>query len=640
MRMMKLAFLNFKSSFKSYLSLEISLAFTVLVFLNFQNIVYSDALSILGEHNKNYVDILIQVVSLVLGCFMFFFVWYSTNVFLTKRKREIGIYVFMGLSNQKIAKLYFIETTLIGLSSLFLGIFFGILTTGLFQMILLALSGIAVDIRFQFSLQPVFITAGVYLTVYLLFVLKGYLNIVRSSVLNMISGIRQNEYVRQKLAVLLMKTVLGIGVLGLGFFMAVKEGGQEVLGNVLAAVALVIAGVYLLFGGFIPLTFQGLAKNKSFLYRGQRCLWINNVIFRMKKNYRTYAMVCVLVLCSVTALATGFAMKQRYDNIQHFENTYTFQLVSNQPDLDGKAKALIEEKSEIAYSTKIKILAVDETAVDKTVGNMHSIYQQNAILNYTELKNLAEDVHLKFDLEEPADDEVIELSQLYLLSLITNRSQVKIDINGKTYRQMDEVSVPYLGYLQENAKFYVVNDEEYAKLKPFGEELYTYHYRIKDLNAFDEVKAALDTMVSSTEENYTGRAAVDPQRSDMDWIKILHSLCIFMFMVFILASGSIMFMKLYNDAFEEKGRYLIMKKMGVDEKALGKSIARELGTAYAVPFVVMAAASWFSVHALEKMMYTSLRSIHLASVLVVLVIFAICYRLSVAVYKRNVLTKC
>lgn len=57
--MTKLAFLNFKNSFKSYLSLIVSLAFTVLVFLNFQNILYSDAFEVLGAENKRNVDILI-----------------------------------------------------------------------------------------------------------------------------------------------------------------------------------------------------------------------------------------------------------------------------------------------------------------------------------------------------------------------------------------------------------------------------------------------------------------------------------------------------------------------------------------------------------------------------------------------------
>ena len=60
MRMMDLAFLNFKNGFKNYLSLVISLAFTILVLFNFQNIIYSGAFEVLGTRNKEYIDIIIQ----------------------------------------------------------------------------------------------------------------------------------------------------------------------------------------------------------------------------------------------------------------------------------------------------------------------------------------------------------------------------------------------------------------------------------------------------------------------------------------------------------------------------------------------------------------------------------------------------
>ena len=84
MGMTRLAFLNFKSGFKNYLSLVLSLAFTVLVFLNFQNMLGSDAYKVLGTRNKEYIEILVGTASFVLGCFMVFFIWYSTNVFLTR----------------------------------------------------------------------------------------------------------------------------------------------------------------------------------------------------------------------------------------------------------------------------------------------------------------------------------------------------------------------------------------------------------------------------------------------------------------------------------------------------------------------------------------------------------------------------
>lgn len=413
MRMTKLAFLNFKSSAKSFLSLILSLAFTIMIFLNFINITYSNALVKLGEHNQEYADIIIRVLCFVLGVFSFFYIWYATNVFLTKRKKEIGIYIFMGLSNEKIGRMYMIESALIGFTALVLGLLFGTLTTGLFQMILSVVSDIAVDVAFQVTLKSIIITSIVYGVIYSVFVWKGYFNIVKSSVLGMISAARQNEYVRQNSILLFLKAVLGCGVLGTGFYMAVRDAKMEMMANALAAVILVTAGVYLIFGGLLPFIFQQLAKNKNFLYQKQRNLWINQVIFRMKKNYRTYAMVSVLALSAVTALAAGFAIKNRYDNMIQFENFYTFQFLTNLENFGKQAETIISENSSISCQTKVSVVMLE--AEDGDSGWGHKAY---LMVPYSELKELAVAAGLEFAFEEPAENEVIELGNLPLMSFI------------------------------------------------------------------------------------------------------------------------------------------------------------------------------------------------------------------------------
>jgi len=628
--MMELALLNVKNSFKNYLSLVLSLAFTILVLFNFQNVIDSGSFEVLGTRNREYVEMIIQVISFVLGCFMFFFIWYSTNVFLTRRKREIGIYVFMGLSNERIGKLYFLEAALIGLSALVLGLTFGVLGAGLFQMILLAVSELSVEVQFRSGFRPILITTGVYLSIYLIFVVKGYLSITKSSVLNMISAVKQNEYVRQKKAVLVVKTVLGVGILCTGYYLAVKKSHSGAMKNAFAAVVLVTTGVYLLFGGLLPLLFQVLSSNKRFLYQKQRVLWINNVIFRMKKNYRTYAMVCILMLCSVTALATGFAMRERYNNIIQFENTYTFQILSSHKDLDKKAREAIETNNEIVFSSRISIVSLPSSQINS--GRYNSQY---AILSFSELKRLAQETGLEFEVEKLAEDEVIAVSHLPLMSLITEQTGIKVEISGKTYTQTKDIHTPYLGYLQEAVSFYVVSDSEYERLLPMGKAVYAYNYRIGNPKLFSQTKDILDQMIAGLGEKGIGRVAIDPENHELDWVKVMYSICIFMFLVFILASGSILFMKLYNDAFEEKGRCLVIMNMGFDRGILKRSIKAELGMAYGIPFAVMGISSCFSVGALAKMMYTDLTMINAASVAVVFLILVLWYLLSVRAYERN-----
>lgn len=631
MSIVRMAFRNFRANLRNYFSLIFSLAFTVLILLNFLNLIFTDAFVSMQEQNRGHVNMVVSAVSFVLCCFMFFFIWYSTNVFLTKRKKEIGIYVFMGLTNRRIGRLYMVETLMTGFAALMIGMIFGAATTNLFQMILGAVSEIDVRLSFRFAAEPLILTTGIFCGMYLLFAVKGYANIVRSSVLEMISASRQNEHVRIKPLILAVKTILGTAVLSAGYYAAVREGGMEVIQNLLLAVILVVAGIYLVFGGFIPLLFGVLADCKPFLYRKERALWINNVTFRMKKNYRTYAMTCVLMLCAVSALTTGFAMKAQYENMVTYSNTYTFQLLGNEPGLLQEGAALIGQDNEIVYQTQTPLLIVDSARFD-------TVYQQTsyAFLPYSSIKALAKDAGMEFTLPEPADDEIISVEKLYMMSFITDRSGRTVTCNGKTYREIAQTCVPYLGKLREQICLYLINDREYERLLPIGLELYTCNYKIADDSRFAKSLDALSALMErNTEEHYTGVNGNDPNSDEIEWARVLYAVAVFMFLVFVLASGSVLFMKLYNDAFEEKERYAVLRKLGVSSIVLGRAVAMELCMAYVCPFLLMVISAWFSVHALEKLMTANLMPVYGVSVLIILAFSCLFYLSSVILYRRN-----
>ncbi len=625
MSLAKLSIMNFKASFKNYVSLIISLAFTVLIIFNFFNLMDSSIMESLGKINSQNIKIVIQCVIVVLSCFMFFFIWYATNVFLTKRKKEIGVYVFMGLTNQRIGKLYMLETMLTGLVALVMGIGFGILISQLFTMTLVTISDIEVNLSFEISLSAVLWSSLIYFIVYMIFVFKGYINLVRSSVLDMVSANRQNEYVKQNKVILFLKAILGIIILVLGYYYAIKEGGMETMANALLAVILVIIGVYLLFGGFIPLIYQTLASNKRFLYKKQRTLWINQIIFRMKKNYRTYAIVTVLMICALTALATGVAMHERCQMIHDFENVYTYQIFSQQANLQNEFMQVIEEHNDVQYSSYIEMLQIEGSYASTT-------HQKNtfALIPYSQLKELAQDSHQAFELKQPQDDEVIDLAHQYILSLITTDELEDIQIQNQVYDTIQRTTVPYLGYLQEQVSFYCVSDEEYERLKSAGASLYVYNYKIENTKMLN---ASVDDI--QQHQDCAGLIKIDSQNDSTQWIQMLYPVCIFMFMVFIFASGSIIFMKLYNDAFEEKERYRVLRKIGISTKTLKAGVQKELLLTYIVPFLLMSLSSYFSVHALANMMQTDLLSVNILSVGVIAIFFVVCYGLSVVIYCQN-----
>ena len=528
------------------------------------------------------------------------------------------------------------ETSLIGIVALALGLVFGSLAEGLFQMILLAVAQLPIEVRFWVSPKPVLITGVVYLIIYGIFVCKGYFNIVGSSVLDMVSAARQNEYVRQNSFLLFLKSVLGCGVLGGGFYLSTKANQAAFLVYILGAVVLVTLGVYLMFGGLLPFVLQRLARNKGFLYRKQRTLWVNQMIFRMKKNYRTYAMVSVLALSGVTALAAGFAVKNRYDNMRRFDNFYTFQLITNQEKLGDPAEAVVSGYSDIACKTRISGVMLSSREEDDGFGTKAYL-----MLPYSGMKGLAEEAGLDFALSQPSEDEVIMLSNMPLMSFIGYEKNEPRVIAGKRYERTATLRQPYLGYLQQmgGTEFYVVNDAEYERRLPEGPEMHVFSYRISEPGDFERTRDALRSFARAEDynqgENYAGCVSVNPAEDDIVWVKVMYSLCGFVFAVFIMASGCIMLMKTYNDSTEERERYRVMKKLGFAEDTLKRSIAKELGAAWGLPFAVMAFSSYFSVRALASAMLVSLTAVNVVSVLIILAVFIVFYLISLSAYWNN-----
>ena len=90
MSMIQLAMQNFKSNLRNYLAVVLSMAFTILTFVNFQNIIYSNLFEGLSGKNAEYINILVQVISVVLICFMFCFhkcpkfLLYKSVIFLVR----------------------------------------------------------------------------------------------------------------------------------------------------------------------------------------------------------------------------------------------------------------------------------------------------------------------------------------------------------------------------------------------------------------------------------------------------------------------------------------------------------------------------------------------------------------------------
>lgn len=244
--------------------------------------------------------------------FLIFFIVYSSNFFLNQRKKEIGVYAFMGIDNYKIALIFASEGLLLGMLSLVIGLIVGILFSKLFMMILAKVALLDMTIKFFISKKAIVGTIIAYSIILTITFLKGYFDIVRTNLIDLLNSLKKEEELPK---VNYFKGIASIIIIGVAYFIAIN---YEKLGfdtTFLVTVLLIVWGTYWLFGSFFSMVIRHYINKKSYLYKGINIISVSNIAFRIKDNYRTLAAVAVLITTCITCFGTVSSLKYYVEKI-------------------------------------------------------------------------------------------------------------------------------------------------------------------------------------------------------------------------------------------------------------------------------------------------------------------------------------
>jgi putative ABC transport system permease protein len=120
----KLALSGLKSKLQDYIVLLMGLVMSIAIFYMFQtlalNKVFIEANSIISWIQFFHAG------SVLLGIITFFYIVYANSFLLSLRQKEFGMYMMLGAKKHKVIILMFIETIVLGVASLVVGIAIGV----------------------------------------------------------------------------------------------------------------------------------------------------------------------------------------------------------------------------------------------------------------------------------------------------------------------------------------------------------------------------------------------------------------------------------------------------------------------------------------------------------------------------------
>lgn len=632
MSILGIAYNNFKSNIRTYLAFFISMVFSVVVLTNFELLRYGDAINVLQGENKNFTLSVLVAVIMILSVFLFFFIWYATNIFFKNRSKEIGILSFMGLDLYTIGKIYFVENMLIGVSSCITGIVIGIITSRFFQVVIIKLSGFDINVSNGLSMEAILYTTLIFMSIFMVMAIKGFITICRSSVINLINTSKKQEKIPKIGIGIYILAIVSIIVIGYGYYLSTNIRTGNIM-SVIPVIAIIIVGTYGLFKSVVPVIFDIIIKNKKILFKGNNIIAINNINYRLNKNYKTYAIIAIIITTTISTLGASVAMKYIHQNAQEQRNVYTASIVSMNKDEVNKTKIenIIKDTNKIKYSVNLELTILENT-------DSKDIYDKtDAIMKYSDFNSILKENGHDEELKEYSDklvkgNNVIELkSPQTIVSIPTKESHVNID--GHLYNiSKGKVKVPVLG-TGFNQSIIVVNDDTYFKLRDKGQQVYFYGAKVyQEENSqmmFKNLEKNINLKNSYIQNGYKGL-------NEGRWMKFAYVVLVFLFLVFVLVAGSIIYMKIYSDAYEDKGKYKILLKIGTTEKDINRAILKEVAIFYTLPMLSATISSYFALRLAGDLLMTNLFGIYILSLVICLIIFIIYGAVSVSKFKRVV----
>ena len=194
----KLALRNVRRSFRDYGVYLLTLTFGVCLFYTFNSIQDQGALVYLSDVGNPIVEAittLIDVFSVFVAVVLACLILYANRFLLRRRKRELGTYLLLGLSQGQVSRLLFLETGLIGLISLIAGLALGVAAS--FGMSALTLSMFEIDVSdmlaVKFSSGAAGKTVLYFGIIFLLVMVLSGVQVSKAKLIDLIHGERKTR---------------------------------------------------------------------------------------------------------------------------------------------------------------------------------------------------------------------------------------------------------------------------------------------------------------------------------------------------------------------------------------------------------------------------------------------------------------
>ena len=561
----KLALRNVRRSFRDYGVYLLTLTFGVCLFYTFNSIEGQGAITYLAQSENPVVEVILTIidifsvfVAVVLACLIL----YANRFLLRRRKRELGTYLLLGLSQGQVSKLLFLETGLIGLVSLAAGLALGLLAS--FGMSALTLSMFEMDmsslLALNFSPKAAGKTVLYFSVIFLLVMAFSGVQVSRSKLIDLIHGERKNEVLKPRpLMVAVIQLVIGVICLIAAYAILLTFGMALAIAVPFLCfpmLGLGTLGTLLIFRSLSGFVMKFVQNRPGLYFKNLNVFTLRQWLSKVHTTYLAQTVVCILLLLAIGITASSIGLNNTLSTLTDGEAPVDITLWDYYDTAEGEEP--------VDFNTLFREGGLD---ADSRLSGQASILLYH---NDPEITGFGQK-------EGEAVQAVLALSQYNEQLALLGRPPISLP--SGTYQILEESPVNGASHW----RFLIVEDHVVQNL-----EVQNHCWSANYAGNAEETERTIFQLIQPFD--LTRSIYADSRLEtymDMMGSKILALfLGLYLGFTFLLAAAAVLALQQLSQGADNTRRYAVLRRLGAEEKQVAKSATQQVALAFLLPLVL------------------------------------------------------
>ena len=577
---------------------------------------------------------ILKIAIYVMGIFSLIFLYYSDGFLLNKRLKEISLYAILGLDKKHLSKILALESLIISALGYLIGIISASVIYKLLETVFLKLMLMEGNFYLSFARDAYIISFLVFTGISLLILLTRIIKIKRKSILDLF----KEEKTFKRPRGMVLSAFVSLILLGSGYYLAQTINNPlKALTYFFLAVVLVMIGTFFLFSSLSIVILKLMKASKSY-YKTEKFISVSSLIFRLRSNAKGLGSITIMSTAAIILLSSAIALYRSVEDMGSRQYPRAVGLASEDEYSIDQVQKIIKE-----YNLEAKNIQ-DYKAVFAFEKDGQTIKTSKESYVFDKANSL--DDKAMGVLVEVNDGSIPEASDLkdgeFLLYKDSNLDDLsELDINGKKLKKKSDIKdYPYKNS-GNNSIVSQMFDFYFLIVKKLDENLSIDENKIVHAYNFDLSDEDMKVFKEKTKDVQNEFGIDFHDDFVLESYKLFGAIFfvgIFLGLIFMVATGLIIYYKQIQEGFADKEKYESLRKLGIGEEKIKKTIDKQVLVFFFMPLVVAGIHVGFAFKMISKifvMLGCVNNPIKITSFIIGFVIFALLYLIYYKVSSRQ-----